>query len=110
MLIVHVERFVDASPDAFVFLNTDGGPINLSNFSRDVWNDARNDVFHAGSPPRRVRRHDLRHSAITAWLDAGVPPASATDTWVWPCTAFPLVTTAIGSSWRATACTGNQAW
>lgn len=62
----------DERPDAFVFPNSDGGRIDLSNFSRDVWNDARRDTFPAGSPLRNVLRHDLRHSAITAWLNGGV--------------------------------------
>jgi hypothetical protein len=54
--------------DAFLFPNTDGGRIDLSNFSRDVWNDARRDVLPAGSPLRTastlldtylgVMRHD----------------------------------------------------
>jgi len=30
-------------------------------------------MFPPSSPLRQVRRHDLRHSAITAWLNAGVP-------------------------------------
>jgi len=81
--------------DAFVFPNTDGGRIDLSNFSRDVWNDARQDVFPAGSPLRNVRRHDLRHSAITAWLNAGVPIKTA-QVWSGHRTASTLFDTYLG--------------
>jgi len=78
-----------------VFPNTDGGRIDLSNFSRDVWNDARQDVFPAGSPLRNVRRHDLRHSAITAWLNAGVPIKTA-QVWSGHRTASTLFDTYLG--------------
>jgi integrase len=40
--------------------------------SRDVWAPARHEVFAEGNPLREVRRHDLRHSAMTAWLNNGV--------------------------------------
>jgi integrase len=84
----------DVRPDAFVF-PTDGGRMDLSNFSRDVWNDARHDVFSAGSPLRKVRRHDLRHSAITAWLNAGVPIKTA-QVWSGHRTASTLLDTYLG--------------
>jgi len=51
---------------------TRGQRINISNFHRDVWAPAREATFPEGSPLREVRRHDLRHSAITAWLNNGV--------------------------------------
>jgi len=68
----HLDRYVDDHPDALVFTTATGRQINLSNFGRDVWNTARIMMFPEGSPLRRVRRHDLRHAAITAWLNAGV--------------------------------------
>jgi integrase len=68
----HLDHYVDDHPDALLFTSPTGQQINLSNFSRDVWNTARTTVFPDGSPLRRVRRHDLRHAAITAWLNAGV--------------------------------------
>lgn len=73
----HMKRFVSPEPDALAFTAPAGGRINLSNFHRDVWKDARQQAFPAGSPLRGVRRHDLRHSAITAWLNAGVPLKTA---------------------------------
>jgi integrase len=68
----HLDRHVARKPDALVCTTPNGGRLNLSNFHRDVWEPARRDVFPEGSTLRRVRRHDLRHSAITAWLNAGV--------------------------------------
>jgi integrase len=49
-----------------------GARINLSSFHRDVREPVRTQTFPEGSTLRRVRRHDLRHSAITAWLNSGV--------------------------------------
>ena len=68
----HLDRYVDDHPDALVFTTATGRRINLSTFGRDVWNTARTTMFPEGSPLRRVRRHDLRHAAITAWLNSGV--------------------------------------
>ncbi|MPZ88917.1 MAG: tyrosine-type recombinase/integrase [Nitriliruptorales bacterium] len=73
----HLERHVDTHPDALVFTVASGRRINLSNFHRDVWKDTRAKAFPKDSPLRQVRRHDLRHSAITAWLNAGVPLKTA---------------------------------
>lgn len=69
----HLAGEVGEGPDALLFTTPSGAQLNLSNFHRDVWQDARTAVFPAGSPLRAIRRHDLRHSAITAWLNAGVP-------------------------------------
>lgn len=73
----HLDEHVGKGRDAVVFTNTSGGRINSSNFIRDVWSKARQQVFEDDSPLRRVRRHDLRHSAITVWLNAGVPLKTA---------------------------------
>lgn len=72
VLLDHLRRHVDPAPNALVCTAPNGGRINLSNFNRDVWKPARSQALPAGSPLRKVRRHDLRHSAITAWLNAGV--------------------------------------
>ncbi len=37
-----------------------------------MWNPTRIALFAEDDPLRRVRRHDLRHSAITAWLNSDV--------------------------------------
>jgi integrase len=72
-----MEQFVAPARDATVFTNTVGQQINDSNFRRDVWTKAKQAVFEQDDPLRRVRRHDLRHSAVTTWLNAGVPLKTA---------------------------------
>jgi hypothetical protein len=59
MLIVHVERFVDASPDAFVFLNTDGGRINLSNRTASTSPSGPLRTRRAATPAADPRTHDI---------------------------------------------------
>jgi integrase len=77
VLLNHLDEFVGPEPDARVFTTATGQPIHPSNFQRDVWRPAREEVFAADHPLRGARRHDLRHSAITAWLNAGVPLKTA---------------------------------
>lgn len=77
ILRVHLDRFVPAEPDAHVFTTPTGARINSSNFYRDVWAPARVAAFDEGNDLRNVRRHDLRHSAITIWLNSGVPLKTA---------------------------------
>lgn len=70
-----------AKPFELVF-QRQGKPFDLANFQRDVWQPARAHLFPlvedlpADSPlqPKlsRLRRHDLRHSACSIWLAAGV--------------------------------------
>ena len=91
----HLAQFVAPEADALVFTTPNGRRINLSNFHRDVWKQAREDAFPPGSPLRRVRRHDLRHSAITAWLNAGVPLKTA-QAWSGHRTASVLLDTYLG--------------
>lgn len=77
LLQEHLDKYVGNRRDTAVFANAAGGLINSSNFHRDVWSKAREAVFAEDSPLRRVRRHDLRHAAITTWLNAGVPLKTA---------------------------------
>ncbi len=77
LLELHLARYVDSKPDAYVFTTVSGTRVNSSNFYRDVWAPARESVFAESSPLRKVRRQDLRHSAITMWLNAGVPLKTA---------------------------------
>lgn len=73
----HLAEHVAAKADAHMFTTPTGKPLNLSNFQRDVWTPAREAGFAEGDPLRGARRHDLRHAAITAWLNAGVPLKTA---------------------------------
>jgi len=73
----HLDRWAQPDPGGVVFTNTQGGRVDLSNFQRDVWNAARHVTFPSSSPLQSVRLHDLRHAAITGWLNAGVPLKTA---------------------------------
>ncbi len=76
-LRAHLDDLVPDRPDALVFTTSKGIRIHLSNFHRSVWGPAREALFDEASPLRRVRRHDLRHAAITTWLNSGVLPKTA---------------------------------
>jgi integrase len=61
-----------ADRDAFLFPDSKGGPLRYSNFLRRVWTPARE---RAGIPD--VGFHDLRRTAITAMVAAGVDVRTA---------------------------------
>jgi integrase len=71
----HIDEFGTAS-DGRVFRNERGGLLGSSTYSR-VWEEAR----QVALPPRKRasplagRPYDLRHAAITLWLNNGVPVA-----------------------------------
>lgn len=91
----HLDGFVPRRADALAFTTPTGRRIHLSNFHRDGWEPARRQVFAEDSPLRTVRRHDLRHSAITAWLNAGVTLKTA-QRWSGHRTASVLLNTYLG--------------
>ena len=59
-LAEHLARYTSKSPEAFVFLSSQGKHLRRSNFNRRVWQEA---VKAAGVEGLRV--HDLRHTAGT---------------------------------------------
>ncbi len=77
------------------FTNTAGNAVNLSNFYRDVWRPSRSEVFAPDDPLSGATPHDLRHSAITVWLNAGVPLKTA-QVWSGHKTASVLLDTYLG--------------
>lgn len=62
----HLERYVDADPDAYVFTSETGVPLERSNFRMRVWTPATAAVGLAG-----LRFHDLRHTAGTLAAQTG---------------------------------------
>lgn len=60
----HMERF----PGRHVFTGTHGAAVQPHNFSQRTFKTAAKKV---GVPSMRV--HDLRHTAITYWVQAGIP-------------------------------------
>ncbi|HSJ46407.1 MAG TPA: tyrosine-type recombinase/integrase [Euzebyales bacterium] len=96
----HLARFTATGGDALVFVNTIGGRIDLSNFHRDVWKHAVAATFPTG-PLRHVRRQDLRHAAITLWLNS-VVPLKVAQTWSGHKTLSMLLDTYLGVRRHAT--------
>jgi integrase len=62
----HLADYTEESPDAFVFLSSQGRHLRRSNFNRRVWQPA---IRAAGVEGLRV--HDLRHTAGTLATAAG---------------------------------------
>lgn len=58
--------------DEWVFTSPGGGPLHPSNFHHRVWAPAL-DRARAAGLGRRPRMHDLRHTAVSWMLNAGVP-------------------------------------
>jgi integrase len=74
VLRTHMELFVGTGPEAFVFTGKRGGRLCADTHLRTVWRPAVETAFPAGHRLAKLRRHDLRHAAVTGWLRAGVPP------------------------------------
>lgn len=73
LLAEHIGSIVPAEDgDPLLFSDAQGGPLRYSNFLRRVWNPAR---VRAGIPD--VGFHDLRRTAITAMVAAGVDVKTA---------------------------------
>lgn len=56
-------------PDDLLFANPSGTPMRQSNWRRRVWNPA---VEAAGIADPKPTPHALRHTAVAAWISAGV--------------------------------------
>jgi hypothetical protein len=71
----HIEQFGTA-PDGRLFRNERNGIIGSTTYSR-VWEEARRLAFTPAqvASPLAGRPYDLRHAALTTWLNAGIPPA-----------------------------------
>jgi integrase len=74
LLRAHIDAY-GTSPDGRLFRTARGGPLNPTGYG-DVWHRARPLALtpaQAASPLAR-RPYDLRHAAVSLWLNAGVPP------------------------------------
>jgi integrase len=71
----HIKEFGTA-PDGRLFRNERGGIIGSTTYSR-VWEEARQLAFTPAQvrSPLASRPYDLRHAALTTWLNAGTPAA-----------------------------------
>jgi integrase len=77
ILRTHINEFGTA-PDGRLFRNERGGIIGSTTYSR-VWEEARQLAFTPAQvkSPLAGRPYDLRHAALTTWLNAGTPVAEA---------------------------------
>ncbi|MCP4960331.1 MAG: tyrosine-type recombinase/integrase [Actinomycetia bacterium] len=71
----HVERFKNPTGDR-VFINQLGNDLSKDNWGKP-WRDQRARRWPAGHKLARTRPYDLRHTAATMMLRAGVSPAEA---------------------------------
>ncbi|WP_232303505.1 hypothetical protein [Pseudofrankia sp. DC12] len=74
-----IERFGTA-PDGRLFRTRPGGPIKATRYLA-VWRQARATALapaEAASPLAK-RPYDLRHAAVSRWLNAGVPPTQVAE-------------------------------
>jgi integrase len=74
LLAAHIARY-GTTPDGRLFRTARGAPLNDTGYGQ-VWQRARPAALtpaQAASPLAR-RPYDLRHAAVSLWLNAGVPP------------------------------------
>lgn len=69
-LAEHLDTYVAGGPDALVFANREGSPLNGPSFTGNVFKPA---LERAGID-RNTRIHDLRHTAVALAVAAGAHP------------------------------------
>jgi len=75
----HIAQF-GLAPDGRLFRSRTGGPVKTARY-RQVWSAAREAALtpaEAASPLAR-RPYDLRHAAVSRWLNAGVPATQVAE-------------------------------
>ncbi|MEV4888767.1 site-specific integrase [Nonomuraea sp. NPDC055795] len=79
ILLIHLEEFGTA-PDGRLFRNERGGVLGASTYSR-AWEEARRIAFtpQQVASPLAGRPYDLRHAALSTWLNAGVDATEIAD-------------------------------
>jgi integrase len=79
ILRTHIKEF-GVADDGRLFQNERGGIVGSTTFSR-VWEEARRLAFTPAQveSPLAGRPYDLRHAALTTWLNAGVNPAEVAN-------------------------------
>jgi integrase len=75
----HLDRYGVAS-DGRLFRTAKGRPFSSSAYS-GVWQQARRAAFTAeqAASPLAARPYDLRHAAVSLWLNAGVPATEVAE-------------------------------
>lgn len=75
----HLDDFGTA-PDGRLFRGARGGPVSGARYG-DVWREARRLALSAAeaASPLAATPYDLRHAAVSTWLNAGVPPTQIAE-------------------------------
>lgn len=75
----HIDRFGTA-PDGRLFRSPTGGVVSTSTYTR-VWDQARTYAFAPTrvASPLAGRPYDLRHAAVSLWLNGGVPATEVAE-------------------------------
>ena len=73
MLTAHLQEY-GAAPDGRLFATARGGLVQDSGYTK-VWQDARAAALTPAqqASPLATRPYDLRHAAVSLWLNSGVP-------------------------------------
>ncbi|MFB6622102.1 hypothetical protein ACFCWD_05985 [Streptomyces sp. NPDC056374] len=80
ILRAHIEKEEDLKPGDLLMQGEKGGDL-AGSVIRRAWRRARKEVltsYEFGTPLGR-RVYDLRHTCLTNWLNAGVPPATVAE-------------------------------
>lgn len=79
LLRAHIEQF-GLAPDSRLFRSPGGGVVGSATYAR-VWHAARALAFTPVqvASPLAARPYDLRHAAVSSWLNAGVPTADVAE-------------------------------
>ena len=79
LLHEHLETF-GTGPDGLLFRGVRGGQLAESTYCR-TWRRARQDALTAEevASPLARRPYDLRHAAVSTWLNAGVPSTQVAE-------------------------------
>jgi integrase len=69
-------RHYRSAPDGRMFRGTRGGPLSESGYGR-TWHTARSQAFGPAAAATTLARRpcDLRHAALSLWLNTGAAPA-----------------------------------
>ncbi|KAA2252170.1 tyrosine-type recombinase/integrase [Solihabitans fulvus] len=79
MLRDHLDRY-GSGPDGRLFRSQSGGVVSSSTYYR-VWDDARQYALTPAqvASPLAGRPYDLRHAAVSLWLNGGVPATEVAE-------------------------------
>ena len=82
-LVARLRRHLDTygtTPDGRLFVNRNGKPLTYGSYSV-IWEKARQAVLTdaQAASPLAGRPYDLRHAAVSTWLNAGVPATQVAE-------------------------------